>query len=289
MVLVLDALADEKLLQWLGQRRKGRRNEYPLTVLWRCVIAKFFYQIKTYAELIRELQRNGSLRRLVGIASRGWVPQDYHFSRFLAILSTEEGLGHLQEIFEELVEQLSEQIDGFGKHVAIDGTAIHAYSNGSRRRISNPDAAWGAGGKSKPGGTEGVEYWLGYLGYLVVDCASELPVAFDLRPVNESETKRLAPTLEYLRARHPQLTRWIAAVMADRGYDSRANCQYVYDQLDALPIIKMRLPARPALRGSRTPLQRVRDPALCQWLPAGLLGPRRRLVEVALPGGRRAS
>jgi len=33
--------------------------------------------------------------------------------------------------------------------------------------------------------------------------------------------------------------------MADRSYDSGANCQYVYDQLDALPIINIRLPANP--------------------------------------------
>jgi len=124
-----------------------RRNEYPLAVLWRCVIAKFVYQINTYAELIRERERNGS-----------------------------------------------------------------------RKRISDPDAAWGAGGKSKSGSNKGMEYWLGYLGYLVVDCESELPVAFDLRPANESETKRLQPTLEHLRRRHPQLAGRIAAVMADRSY-----------------------------------------------------------------------
>ena len=66
LVLVLDTLSDGKLLKWLRDWRKGRRNEYPLAVLWRGVIAKFVYQIKSYAELIRELQRNGSLRRLVG-------------------------------------------------------------------------------------------------------------------------------------------------------------------------------------------------------------------------------
>jgi hypothetical protein len=90
-----------------------------------------------------------------------------------------------------------------------------------------------------------VEYWLGYLAYLVVDCDSELPIAFDLRPANDSETKRLVPIFEDLRRDHPQLAGRIAAVMADRGYDSGANCRYVYDQLEALPIIKMRLPARP--------------------------------------------
>ncbi len=55
----------------------------PLAVLWRCVLAKFVYQLKTYAELMRELQRNGSLRRLVETSSRGRMSRAYHFSRFL--------------------------------------------------------------------------------------------------------------------------------------------------------------------------------------------------------------
>jgi hypothetical protein len=38
------------------------------------VIAKFVYQIGTFAGLIRELKRNGSLRRMVGIDSRARVP-----------------------------------------------------------------------------------------------------------------------------------------------------------------------------------------------------------------------
>ncbi len=58
-------------------------------------------------------------------------------------MSTEEGLGHLQEIFEEFAERLSEQTDGFGRYVAVNGTAVHVYSNGSRKRISDPDVAWG--------------------------------------------------------------------------------------------------------------------------------------------------
>lgn len=242
LALVLDALPDERLIRWLKKTRKGKRDDYPLEMLWRCVVAKFVYQIKTYAELIRELKRNGSLRRMVGIESIGTTPEDYHFSRFLNRLSRPEGLKHLRRMFEMLVKRLSERIPEFGKHLAIDGTAIHAYSNENKAEASDRDAEWG--GRNKRG-EEDVEYWLGYIGHFVVDCETELPVAFDLQPANDSEMKRMKPMLEDLKQRQPAVTERTEAVMADRGYDATYNYEYIYDELDALPIIKMTLTEEP--------------------------------------------
>lgn len=89
--LVVFALEDTRLLRWLDKQRAGRRNEYPQEMLWRCWIARVIYQIGTYAELIRELRRNGTLRRMVGIESVERVPKACHFSRFAKRLSTDEG------------------------------------------------------------------------------------------------------------------------------------------------------------------------------------------------------
>ncbi|MBM3498465.1 MAG: transposase [Armatimonadetes bacterium] len=83
----------------LREPRLGHRDEYPVEVLWRCVVAKFVYQIKTYAELVRELWRNGSLRRVVGL--EGSIPRDYHFSRLLKRLSSPVGRRLLQAILPE--------------------------------------------------------------------------------------------------------------------------------------------------------------------------------------------
>jgi len=173
LVLTLQALPDEGLVGWLRRERKGRRDEYPQEVLWRCVVAKFVYQIRTYAELIRELRRNGSLRRLVGVVSLRRVPQAYHFSRLLKRLSSAEGLAQLEAMFEQLVERVAEAISGFGRHLAVDGTAVHAYSNEQRRGKSDPDAAWSARRQRQRRGSrdaaERLEYWFGYLVHLVVD------------------------------------------------------------------------------------------------------------------------
>jgi len=247
LVLTLSALPDEELVRWLSRQRKGRCNKYPLPVLWRCLIAKYVYQIERYAELIRELHRNGSLRRLVGIDSRGRVPRDYHFSRLLEKLSSPEGSRLVEKMFDTLVQSLSEKLPNFGKHLAVDGTAIHAYSNELRREKSDPDAAWSARPKrQRRRGPEGrkdeyLDYWFGYLLHLVVDCETELPVAFELTPANANESPYFEPLLEDLKRKHGLLAERTEAVMADAGYDSIANCRYVLEEYEALPVIKMRL------------------------------------------------
>ena len=247
LVLTLSALPHWKLLLWLHRQRKGRRDEYPVGMLWRCLIAKFVYQIRTYAELVRELHRNGSLRRLVGIGSRGRVPKDYHFSRFVKKLSSATGLALLEEMFHELVDRVSEALPEFGKHLAVDGTAIHAYSNEQRREKSDPDAAWSARPKrQRRGGSQGgkkeyLDYWFGYVLHLVVDCETELPVSFELTPANANESPYLEPLLEDIKRGHEKIAECCEMVTADAGYDSKRNCEYVLDQYEALPIIKMRL------------------------------------------------
>ena len=247
LVLTLCALPDERLVAWLGRRRIGRRNPYPLVVLWSCLVAKFVYQIRTYAELIRELKRNGSLRRLVGIESVGRVPRDYHFSRFLKLLSSETGLEYLQEMFAGLVGSLAEVVPDFGEHLAVDSTALHAYSNEMRRQKSDVDAAWSARPKRqrrrKGNGQveQYMDHWFGYAVHLVADCETELPVGFEVTPANVNETTRFKPMLEALKEAHPRLIAGTKAVMADRGFDSQYNCEYVLREYEALPIIKMRL------------------------------------------------
>ena len=126
LLMVLTALPDEKLVGWLQAQRGKARDDYPWLMLWRCLVAKYIYQIRTYAELIRALHRNGSLRWLVGIESPDEVPRDYHFSRLLGQLSQAEGLALLEAMFAGLVEKSAQLLPQLGRHLAVDGTAVHA-------------------------------------------------------------------------------------------------------------------------------------------------------------------
>lgn len=247
LVVTLAALPDEGLLWWLRRERNGRRNAYPPEVLWRCVIAKLVYQIVTYAELIRELRRNGSLRELVGIESVESVPNAWRFSRLLKRLSSAQGQAQLERMLATLVSRLSEALPELGRYLAVDGTSVHAYSNQQRKEKSDPDAAWSARPKRqrrrKAGGgiEEYINYWFGYVVHLVVDCDTELPVGFEVTAANVNETTRFIDLLCELEAEHPEVAARTEAVMADAGYDSRDNCAQVLEELEALPIIKMRL------------------------------------------------
>jgi hypothetical protein len=240
LALVLWMLPDTRLLRWLDEQRAGRRDDYPQAMLWRCVIAKFVYQIETFAELIRELKRNGSLRRMVGIDSRARVPEAWHFSRFLSRLSEPEGQRHLQEMFDALVFRLRLVFPELGRYLAVDGTAVRAYAN-QRGSKADPDAKWGMHAyRDADGRVRETKKWLGYTVQLVVDCELELPVGFELTAANANESPQLRPLLEDLADNHPQITANTEAVMADRGYDSKANCKHVVEQMDAQAIINMR-------------------------------------------------
>jgi len=246
LVLVLSALPDEGLVAWLRRHRRGRRDDYPLEMLWRCLVAKFVYQIGRFSDLVRELTRNGSLRRLVGIESLGRVPKPYHFSRLLKLLASDEGIEQLEAMFHQLVEQLKEALPALGEYLAVDATAVHAYCDEMRKDKSDPDARWSARPKRQRRRSNGkveeyLDYWFGYQVHLIVDCDTELPVGFEVTAANVNETTRFEPLLEQLREHHPELAARIEAVIADAGYDSADNCRYVLDELHALPIIKMRL------------------------------------------------
>lgn len=254
LMLVLNALPDAKLLAWLRECRRQRRDDYPYEVLWRCLAAKSVYRIDNYAELVRELRRNPALRRMVGIDSSAGIPHDYHFSRLLKRLSSEEGQALLDEIFYGLVDALGARLPRMGHTLAVDATAVQAYSNEMRRQKSDCDAAWSARPKrQRRRGPEGkvdeyLDYWFGYQVHLVVDCATELPVGYEVTAANVNETTRFRPLLEEVKQKHPQLVARTKFVPADAGYDSAENCAYVLREYDALPIIKMRLTQSKAQR-----------------------------------------
>ncbi len=63
LLLVLSALEDDALMEKLESERKGRRNRYPVRMLWQSLIAAKVYGIPTTNGLIRELRRNGYVSR----------------------------------------------------------------------------------------------------------------------------------------------------------------------------------------------------------------------------------
>lgn len=239
LVMVLDALDDDAVIGKLESQRNGRRNHYPLRVLWQSLIAGKVYGIPTVNGLIRELRRNGSLRRLLGIESVEDVPNPWQFSRFIKKLSRPENAKLIRDVFDSAVGSLRELLPDLGDSIAIDGTAIRSWCNRFAKELSDKDAGWGIRTKSNEDGSEQLERWYGYKVELAVDSKYEIPLGFEVVSANTGECRRLPVLLSQIRDRHGDLT--IKHVIADKGYDSRENCRYVLHELNALPIIPMRL------------------------------------------------
>ena len=176
----------------------------------------------TVAGLIRALESNPALCEVTGLYPAA-IPIEATYSRFVAKLARHDEL--VQQVMRNGVAQLREQLPEFGKVVAVDSTDIRAYS--TTMHPSDPDATWSRKNK------QGVTYWwFGYKAHLVNCALTELPVHIEITPANVSDYKSLAPPL---RNAGVQPTH----VLADAGYDSLANHQFVYDELGALPIIQI--------------------------------------------------
>jgi transposase len=239
LLMVLDALDDDELIRKLESERKGRRNRYPVRMLWQSMIAAKIYGIAAINDLIRELHRNESLRKVVGINHVGLVPKPWQFSRLLAKLSRPENLAMLKAIFDNAVSDLKGLLPDLGESLAIDGTAVSSWCNCYSKEKSDKEAGWGIKTYKKDDGSESKHMWYGYNLELVVDTKYEIPVNFELLPANMGESPRLPILLGETKMLHPDFD--IRYVIGDRGYDSKDNCKYVLYDLKALPIIKMRL------------------------------------------------
>lgn len=238
LLLVLSALEDDALMEKLESERKGRRNRYPVRMLWQSLIAAKVYGIPTTNGLIRELRRNGSLRRVVGIDSADSVPKPWHFSRLLHKLSRPENLALLKCIFDRAVGDLREIISDLGESVAIDGTAVSSWCNCYATDKSDKDAGWGVKTYKKEDSSGDKDIWYGYNVELAVDTKYEIPLNFEVLPANMGECPRLPILLGDMMRLHPEFD--VKYVIGDKGYDSRDNCKYALYDLNALPIIKMR-------------------------------------------------
>ena len=56
-----------------------------------------------------------------------------------------------------------------------------------------------------------------------MDATHELPVAYEITPANESQTRRLVPLVERVKEKIPGLYERDETAAADRGYDSTEN------------------------------------------------------------------
>ena len=275
LTFVLDNLPDGEVVAALEAKRGRGRDEYPVSAMWRALVAGVVFGHASAASLLRELGRNPALLGLCGFDALGrqaptrrrverrtdgsaavvhevrprrdGVPTPWAFSRFLSnVVELEEEAGAVSGMVDALRARLMEEVPGFGRHLGYDGKAVPSFSTGradaETGRTSDPDADWGrhetrgVDGKSGRAWTK-VKRWFGYGLHVVADVEHEIPVWFEVTKASRSEQKVLSAGVEDLFGAEPALAARCADFCADRGLDGGPLKKTLWDAYGVRPLV----------------------------------------------------
>jgi hypothetical protein len=172
----------------------------------------------SFDALERRLRRNHSFRDALDYLEPEDVPDGTSLWRAFDDLRPEE----LRDCLQSMCHELLTDHDHAGEFAVIDGTHIAAWAN-TRDEIENGDVEGASWGKH-----EGSFY--GYKVFLVVDAASELPVAITMETGSRNDTAAFEPLIEDFDERYG--TENLHAALADAGFDSQGNREFCQERLD---------------------------------------------------------
>lgn len=213
----LEAIPDAKLLGGLREKRGKGRNDYPVHVCWGVVLLTILLRHSNTDACLAELERNPSLRRLIGAEHEHQVPKAWNMSRFLAALGRAPHLGHLRECFDAMVRRLGEVVPDLGQDTAGDASGLSARRP---RGLSVDDAGPGevvrdedglpvaVGGRKEYTDDEGqvtkVVEWFGYKFHLLVDVKHEVILAWEVSSTKTGDNEALPRLAEQAQNNLPQ-------------------------------------------------------------------------------------
>ncbi|MFZ2800667.1 MAG: transposase [Syntrophorhabdus sp.] len=224
--LVFDNLPDEELVRILEKERGNGRDDYPVRCMWNSVVAGVVFQHPTIASLIRELQRNVQLRYVCGFDHIDKVPSSYNYSRFLNLLLKHQT--ELDQIFQELVRELTEILPEFGQHLSMDSKSIPSYAkrpNKNNKPDGRRETDADLGVKTYHGVREDGTPWekivkcFGFKLHLIVDSTYELPVAYSVTKASTADVIEGHKLIEKLAEEQPEVIDACDYLCADKGYD----------------------------------------------------------------------
>ncbi len=207
--------------------------------LWQAYVASFILNLPHTNALIRRLEDDLDFRHLCGF--NDVLPHRTTFNRFIQRLSYHADL--VEACFVSITHQLKMLAPDLGDEVAIDSTTVRSHCNPNRKRISDPEASWTAknSAKAKIGGKE---WHHGYKVHMVADANYGVPLAHIVTTAKRNDSPTLPGVLDHAGTLYP----WFrpTAVIADRGYDAKANHEFLHQQ-GILPIIHIKRKAHGAL------------------------------------------
>jgi hypothetical protein len=248
--LLLKHLPDEQLMQSLESRRGKGRDDYPIRAMWNSILAAVVYQHASIESLRRELMRNAQLRQLCGfdlLKGIDAVPSSNAYTNFLKRLIAHVDM--IDSVFCELVDRLSELLEGFGQVLAIDSKAIKSRSRRTSRRRSvdlrgELDADKGfktyRGTRSDGSMWETVKSWFGFKLHLIVDAQYELPVAYSVTKASASDLSVGKEMIEDLALERPSVLENAQLLLGDKAYDDTDLITKLWDEHNIKPVIDIR-------------------------------------------------
>lgn len=248
--LLIKHLPDEELMQALESQRGKGRDDYPVRAIWNSILAGVVYQHPSIESLRRELMRNAQLRQLCGfdlLEGIDAVPSSNAYSNFLKRLIAHADM--IDSVFYELVDRLSELLDGFGEVLAIDSKAIKSRArraskrrHGDLRGESDADKGFKTYRGTHPDGGkwETVKSWFGFKLHLIVDAEYELPVDFKITRASASDLTVGKEMIEDLTLRRRYLLDNAHFFLGDRAYDDTDLIANLWDQHNIKPVIDIR-------------------------------------------------
>ena len=213
----------------------GRKPYPPLSML-KAQLLKHLLRVPSDRRLALLLKRNGRIARACGFKDK--TPSHGLFTHFRHRL----GKDGYEKVFSMLLEQLVEDDVVKGDVVAVDSTAVKAYSQRDLQNRSGKSDGEAWVGRARRG------FILGYKVHTACCTSSELPLAFRVEPCNVNEKLCFKPLLEKL---HDQGIGF-KTVVADAQYDS-AKVRETVKEYGAEPVIPYRRSSkiRKALRVGR--------------------------------------
>ena len=206
------------------------RKPYPRGPIIRAYVSMPFVGIADISALYRRLMNNPALRAACGFTTR--VPSRPTLSRVYSQLGKESEL--MDECHAQTVSRLKEYRPDLGEEVAVDSTMVKTNSNRRREPLSDPEASWGR--RNNRQAEKGWEWVYGYRPHVAADARHGVPLAQIVTPGNESDMNYLKPLVGKLQWR-PEV------VIADRGYDSADNNEWLHRRGIA-PVIHKRRPPK---------------------------------------------
>ena len=247
---ILDHAPLAELIRALEQLRGRGRNDFPVRVLLRTVIAAAILRHQTYEAMLSEMRRNDGLCRVIGLepTCRN-VPTPWALSRFLKNLGRPELLELVHRAFNGVVSDLTAAVPNLGARLAGDSTHLNARPEKKLPTAADPDAQLPA---PEPGEKEYRDAdgrvtqtlkWNGYKLHMLVDTEHELPLAYSFTSANAPDNKEIEPLLDDLRDVVPE------GRVRSLAYDKAADDGAIHEALrerGIKPVIEIR-----ALPGGR--------------------------------------